>query len=77
MKEITKLQRLSFGHGFCWENYDRGTITTCLVPFNFILRWGRELYFWLAKPRGYLEHKAYHKGYSEGKEEAIKLNKNI
>ena len=76
MIEIKQGEKAIWGYGYCWRNYDRDTITTFLVPFNFLLRWGRELYFWLAKPRDYLEHKAYTKGYSDGMETGFRQGKN-
>lgn len=51
MEEIREGEKLRWGYGFCWQNWNRNTTTTCLVPFNFILRWVRELYFWLASPQ--------------------------
>lgn len=49
-REITEGEQLKWGYGYCWTNYNRMTITTALIPFNFLLRWGREIYFWLASP---------------------------
>jgi len=79
MKEIQEGEKLRWGYGYCWKNYNRNTTTTCLVPFNFILRWIREVYFWLASPqrnkrdieiRNIISGE-YNRGYNAGKQQTL------
>lgn len=79
MKEIQEGEKLRWGYGYCWQNYNRNTTTTCPVPFNFILRWIRELYFWLASNKRNkrdieIHNKLvyrWHEGYNKGKQDTL------
>lgn len=64
--EITEGGVLPLGYGIAWRNYNRMTFTAFVIPFNHTARWCRDLWYWLAKPRGYREQIAYHSGYDKG-----------
>ena len=76
MKEIIEGEKLMWGWGYCWTNYNRMTRTVAPVPLNFIFRWIREVYFWIASPqRSRFEREMHDKlgqTYRDGYEEGIK-----
>lgn len=49
-KEIKEGERIPRGYGFCWFNWNRNTSTIAIIPFNFVFRWSRFVYFKLSKP---------------------------
>lgn len=61
-----------FGHGYAYRDFITRTTISYLVPFNFIVRWIRDLWFWLIMKRsGYqekIERRFYHTGLREGNE---------
>ena len=79
MKELKEGEKLRWGYGYCWRNYARNTTTTALVPFNFLLRWIRQVYFWIASPERYkidieMRNKiseSWHDGYNKGKQDTL------
>lgn len=42
---VTQGEAIRWGYGFAWHNYDSFTIEVYPIPFNFIARWARSLYF--------------------------------
>jgi hypothetical protein len=69
--KIQQGERMRLGYGFAWRNYETFTTEAYLIPFNFIFRWARELYIFLAKPRwskrDYIYHDGYYNGYKSAK----------
>lgn len=40
------------GYGFAWRNWADNSATFYPIPLNFVLRLGRDFYYWLAKVGG-------------------------
>lgn len=72
-------ERYPIGYGFAWRNYESRSVEAYLIPLNFLARWGRELYIWLAKPhyheRDIIHQRAYKLGYATATEHYEKLLK--
>ncbi len=64
--KLEKGERLPFGFGYAWENWEEETREVYPVPFNLLFRWLRRIWFFLVrKPRGSYD-KAFKKGYDKG-----------
>lgn len=60
-------ERLRWGYGVAWRNYEDRSATCFLVPFNIFARWGRDIYLWLAHYTGKMpEANLYLNGYDAG-----------
>ena len=66
-QQIAKGQRFPRGYGFAWYDFILDVRLAYPIPFNWILRWIRDLYFLLAKgPSDIHEQNIYRAGYHEG-----------
>lgn len=48
MKRIQPFERMPFGHGVVYRDPCRDETVVFLVPFNWFLRWARQLWYFLA-----------------------------
>ena len=84
MRKISQGERLPWGWGYCWTSWQSMTFVIAPIPLNFLLRWVRSIYFYLASPQRAkhdegvrkIIHTSYLDGYNRGeivgKKETIK-----
>lgn len=72
--QVLEGEHAPWGYGFAWRSYSEMAVVVYPIPFNFIARWTRELYFWLAKPRRFWADQFYLDGYEKGREVADKFS---
>lgn len=65
--KIERGQRLPLGWGYAWTNYESETREAYLIPFNFIFKYLRLIWFFLARMRKNKYDEAFLKGYEEGR----------
>lgn len=65
--KIQEGERIKYGYGWAWRNYNELSDTAFIIPFNFIFRWARELYIFLAKNRRTYRDEIYQNGFKAGK----------
>ena len=65
---VNQGERVKYGYGIAWTNYESRSYTAFPVPFNFLFRWLRSVWYFLAKPKKTLQDIAYNDGYNRGYE---------
>lgn len=63
---IKEGEGIKYGWGIAWRNYHDLSYTAYPIPFNFLIRWLRSLWLFLAKPPLYRTPE-YNHGYEEGR----------
>lgn len=73
-KTVLPSDAIPFGYGYAFKNVSSMSIVIAPVPFNFIIRWGRDMFyflagFWIADK----DFKVFNQGVKEGIERQKKL----
>jgi len=63
-KEVSHYEVLPRLYGVCYRDFARRVDVACPIPFNWLVAWARDLYFFLVVPKPGFAHKVWQNEYA-------------